>query len=116
LAAEVSSALETASLSEASWYFETATLVVQATSATLESNPSAAQFAASLPIDALPDDAAVVDLVYRPLKTSVLARAEERGLATVDGLGMLLHQGAIAFEMWTGFEPPLDVMRAALND
>jgi shikimate dehydrogenase len=35
---------------------------------------------------------------------------------TIDGLGMLLHQGAIAFEMWTGFEPPLDVMRTALED
>jgi shikimate dehydrogenase len=46
----------------------------------------------------------------------VLERAERYGLATVDGLGMLLHQGAIAFEMWTGFEPPIDVMRAALND
>jgi len=116
LAAEVSCTLEAAPLSEASWYFETATLLVQATSATLQSNPSALPFAASLPIDALPGDAAVVDMVYRPLKTSVLARAEERGLTIIDGLGMLLHQGAIAFEMWTGFEPPLDVMRAALNE
>jgi shikimate dehydrogenase len=116
LGAELACELEAAPLSEASWYFETATLLVQATSATLESNPGAMQFAASLPIDALPADAVVIDLVYDPLKTSVLARAEERGLAIVDGLGMLLHQGAIAFEMWTGFEPPLDVMRSALKD
>ena len=108
--------LDAAPLSEASWSFETATLLVQATSATLESNPGAVAFAAALPIDALPAEAAVVDMVYKPLKTSVLARAEERGLSIVDGLGMLLHQGAIAFEMWTGFEPPLDVMRSALND
>ena len=116
LRAHVECALDAAPLSEASWYFETATLFVQATSATLESNPGAMAFAASLPIDALPADAAVVDIVYKPLKTSVLARAEERGLTIVDGLGMLLHQGAIAFEMWTGLEPPLDVMRSALND
>ncbi len=109
-------ALEAAPLSEASWCFETATLFVQATSATLESNPRAFEFAASLPIDALPADAAVVDMVYKPLRTAVLARAEEFGLTIVDGLGMLLHQGALAFEMWTGFEPPLDVMRSALND
>ncbi len=108
--------LEAAPLSEASWYFETATLLVQATSATLESNPGASAFAAALPIDALPAEAAVVDMVYKPLKTSVLSRAEERGLTVVDGLGMLLHQGAIAFEMWTGVEPPLDVMRSVLND
>jgi shikimate dehydrogenase len=108
--------LESASLIEAAGCFEAATLLVQATSATLESNPGALEFAASLPIDLLPTDAAVVDMVYEPLKTSVLALAEERGLTIVDGLGMLLHQGAIAFEMWTGFEPPLDVMRSALND
>jgi len=116
LAPHVECSLDAALLSEASWYFETATLVVQATSATLESNPGAVEFAASLPIDALPADAAVVDMVYKPLKTTVLARAEEYGLSVVDGLGMLLHQGAIAFEMWTGFEPPLDVMRSALID
>ena len=112
----VECSLAAASLDEASSYFETAALLVQATSATLESNPGALEFAASLPFDALPDDAAVIDMVYKPLKTSVLARAEDRGLTIVDGLGMLLHQGAIAFEMWTGLEPPLDVMRSALND
>lgn len=116
LGAHVECALDAAPLSEARWSFETATLLVQATSATIESNPGAFAFAAALPIDALPAEAAVVDMVYRPLKTSVLARAEERGLSIVDGLGMLLHQGAIAFEMWTGFEPPLDVMRSALKD
>ncbi len=116
LAAHVECTLEAAPLSEASWYFDTATLLVQATSATLGSNPGALEFAASLPIDALPAEAAVVDMVYEPLRTTVLARAEDHGLSIVDGIGMLLHQGAIAFEMWTGFEPPIDVMRAALND
>lgn len=116
LAAHVECSLEAAPLSEASWYFDTATLLVQATSATLESNPHAGDFAASLPIDALPAEAAVVDMVYKPLETAVLARARQRGLTSVDGLGMLLHQGAIAFQMWTGYKPPLEVMRSALND
>jgi shikimate dehydrogenase len=116
LGAHVQCDLEAAPLGEAAGSFNAATLVVQATSATLDSNPRAQEFAASLPIDALPADAAIVDMVYKPLKTSVLACAEGRGLTIVNGLGMLLHQGAIAFEMWTGFEPPLDVMRAALND
>lgn len=101
---------------EAERCFRGASLLVQATSATLESNPSAADFAASLPIEALPGDATVVDMVYQPRRTTVLERAERRGLATVDGLGMLIHQGALAFEMWTGCEAPLDVMRAALDD
>ena len=108
--------LVAAPLGEAPAHFGSATLMVQATSATLESNKGAEEFAASLPIELLPAEAAVVDMVYQPLKTAVLARAEERGLSIVDGLGMLVHQGAIAFELWTGFEPPLDVMRAALDE
>jgi shikimate dehydrogenase len=69
-----------------------------------------------LPIDALPSDATVLDMVYKPLETTVLARAARRGLKVVDGLGMLVHQGAIAFEMWTGVPAPIDVMREALRD
>lgn len=107
--------LVAAPLGRAGKHFTTATVVVQATSATLGSNPGAREFAESLPMESLPADAAVLDMVYEPLKTAVLERAEARGLQIVDGLGMLLHQGAIAFEMWTGFEPPLDVMRAALS-
>lgn len=116
LAEHIDCTVEAACLSEADWHFDSATLVVQATSATLESNPRADEFAAMLPIDRLPADAVVVDMVYKPLKTTVLTRAEKRGLKIVDGLGMLLHQGAIAFEMWTGSAPPIEVMRRALDD
>ncbi|MGB8224452.1 MAG: shikimate dehydrogenase [Polyangiales bacterium] len=116
LAGRLEAELEWGPWSEARSYFESATLLVQATSATLESNPGAAEFAASLPIEVLPAEATVIDLVYKPLRTSVLARAEDRGLSVVDGLGMLLHQGSIAFEMWTGLVPPIDVMRSALTD
>jgi shikimate dehydrogenase len=91
------------------------TLLVQSTSATLASSPDAAGFAASLAIERLPERATVVDLVYRPRVTAVLARAQERGLKTVDGLGMLLHQGALAFELWTHMPAPLSVMREALE-
>ena len=107
--------LDAHALADSEECFAGTTLLVQATSATLESNPGAAEFAAALPIDRLPPEAAVVDMVYQPLRTTVLARAEAAGLHTVDGLGMLLHQGAIAFEMWTGRRAPIDVMRDALN-
>lgn len=90
-------------------------LLVQSTSATLASAPDAVGFAASLAIERLPARATVVDLVYRPRVTAVLARARERGLRTVDGLGMLLHQGALAFELWTHLPAPLAVMREALE-
>jgi len=92
----------------------TATLLVQATNATLHGNPDAAAFADSIPLDAMPRDATVTDLVYRPLRTTLLSRADSLGLHTVDGLGMLLHQGAVAFSRWTGQPAPLDVMRNAL--
>ena len=115
LQAHVDCGLGAAPLSEAAEHFGRATLLVQATSATLGSNRGAQAFADSLPIESLPSNAAVVDMVYDPLQTALLERAAKRGLITVDGLGMLLHQGAIAFEMWTGFEAPIDVMRAALD-
>jgi shikimate dehydrogenase len=56
----------------------------------------------------LPQDALVVDLTYRD--TDLLDAARARGLATLDGLGMLVHQGALAFERFTGQKAPLDVM------
>jgi shikimate dehydrogenase len=95
--------------------FDETDLLIQATSATLAGSPHAASFAASLPIARLPDHATVTDLVYAPLETTVLHAASARGLRTVDGLGMLLHQGAIAFELFLGVTPPLEVMRSALG-
>lgn len=53
----------------------------------------------------LPDDAIVTDIVYVPLQTPLLAAAARRGLKTVDGLGMLLHQAAPAFARWFGLTP-----------
>jgi shikimate dehydrogenase len=53
------------------------------------------------------------DLVYNPLETVFLARARAAGAATIDGLGMLVHQGAFAFEKWTGQLAPLEAMRQA---
>jgi shikimate dehydrogenase len=55
----------------------------------------------------LPAHLTVFDLVYNPLETRLLRQARESGARAVDGLGMLVRQGAIAFEMWTG-EGPVD--------
>lgn len=57
----------------------------------------------------------VTDLVYNPLLTPLLAAAAERGCRTVFGDGMLIHQGALAFTMWTGERAPLKEMREALS-
>ncbi len=53
----------------------------------------------------LPSGAAVADIVYAPLETPLLAQARARGLATVDGLGMLLHQAVPGFARWFGVRP-----------
>jgi len=54
----------------------------------------------------------VCDLIYK--KTPLLDAASKKGCKTLDGLGMLLHQGVIAFEIWTGIKPPVDIMRNAI--
>ncbi len=56
----------------------------------------------------------VMDLVYNPLRTRLLKEAEGIGCKTIDGSGMLVHQGAASLELWTGREPPIEVMRGAV--
>ena len=58
-----------------------------------------------LPLEGLKPETVVTDLVYTPLKTRLLEAAEEKGCTTVDGLGMLLHQGVPGFERWFGRRP-----------
>ena len=57
----------------------------------------------------------VYDIVYTPPETRLLQAAAEKGCHTIGGLGMLVHQGAIAFERWTGVNPPVETMRQALQ-
>jgi shikimate dehydrogenase len=95
--------------------FADATLIIQATSATLKGRPEAERFAAALPFDRLPEGSTVCDLVYAPRQTTVLEAAAARGHRTVDGLGMLLHQGTLSFERWFGRPAPVDAMRSALE-
>jgi shikimate dehydrogenase len=87
-----------------------ARVVIQAAAAGMEG----AAPPCDVPLDALEDGAVVFDLVYRPLETPLLAAARARGLRTIDGTRMLLHQGAAAFAAWTGRPAPLAVMEAAL--
>jgi shikimate dehydrogenase len=54
----------------------------------------------------------VADLVYNPLVTPLVAAAHERGVAAVNGIGMLIHQAALAFRLWTGEDAPLAAMSA----
>jgi shikimate dehydrogenase len=64
-------------------------------------------------LDRISHDAVIADLTYRD--TDLLLAGRERGLETVDGLPMLVHQGARAFELWTGFDAPVATMLEAAN-
>ena len=68
-----------------------------------------------LPLDAdfLAEYATVVDLVYRAGTTVLIREAERRGVSTIDGLEILVRQGALSFTLWTGLPAPLHSMRTA---
>ncbi|MDI6870005.1 MAG: shikimate dehydrogenase [Bacillota bacterium] len=86
-----------------------ADLVVNATSTAL------AGAGVPVPLEWLPPGRVYCDLAYGPAVAPVLEAARQRGLSVLGGEEMLLHQGALAFERWTGEKPSLDAMRAALR-
>ena len=75
-------------------------------------------------VDAMPpvdlsiarEDMLVADAVFNPPETRLLATAKAHGLPTLDGLSMLVYQGVIAFEMWTGKSPDEAAMKSALKE
>ncbi len=95
-----------------------AELVVNATPLGMASTgrqPAGSQPADQLPVaaDRLGSGQVVADLVYQPAITPLLAAAAQAGAITVGGLGMLVHQAALALTSWTGQPAPLDAMWAA---
>lgn len=63
-----------------------------------------------------PVGAAVYDLVYNPAETTLLRAARAGGLRRTNGLGMLVEQAALSFEIWTGMDAPREVMRQAVQE
>ena len=63
----------------------------------------------------LKQTAAAYDMIYQPVETKFLAAAKAAGCRVANGIGMLVHQGAKAFEIWTGKPAPVDVMRRAVE-
>jgi len=61
--------------------------------------------------DMLKPSLVVFDVVYNPVKTKLMRQAEQIGAQTISGLEMLVWQGALAFELWTGAKPPIELMR-----
>jgi len=85
-------------------------LLVNTTSVGMWPDTEVSPWPCDLPI---PGQLTVCDLVYNPPETLFLSQARVVGAETVGGLGMLVHQGAVAFELWTGRPAPLAIMRAA---
>jgi len=68
----------------------------------------------SLDYETIKPGLVVCDVIPNPPRTRFLEAAEARGAVTLDGLGMLVYQGAIAFKLWTGKDAPVEVMKQAL--
>jgi shikimate dehydrogenase len=90
--------------------FESADLIVNATTLGMAGAPSI-----DWPVRRAPSHCIVLDLVYAPMETKLLRSAAARGLTAVDGLGMLIHQGALAFGLWFGITPDVRLARARLT-
>ncbi len=100
MAAELEGPVQALSLERLDDILPKADVFVNATSLGMTGHPPL-----DIDLSPLPDDAVVADIVYVPLETELLKRARERGLRTVDGLGMLLHQAVPGFERWFGVRP-----------
>ena len=87
-------------------------VIVQATPVEMEGMDGRLEF----PFDLLREDTILVDVVYAPRKTPFLAEGEKRGHRILNGLGMLVYQGALAFEIWTGKAPDAKAMERAIDD
>ncbi len=85
-------------------------LVVNTTSLGMLPHTEASPWDGDIPLP----NAVICDLVYTPIRTKFLQQAVAQGLPIVDGTGMLIHQGAKAFEIWTGQPAPVDVLRQTL--
>jgi shikimate dehydrogenase len=85
-------------------------LIVNATSVGMENNPGL-----PLAAEGITPDQIVYDIIYWPLETEFLRAADEKGACTINGLRMLLFQGAESFSIWTGKPAPVDLMAAALK-
>jgi len=104
---------EARALSEVAHIDPATRLIVNTTPVGLSPHVDASPWPAEV---ALPAQALVFDLLNNPPRTRLMQQAEKQGLRAVNGWGMLVYQGAAAFKLWTGVEPPVEVMMTALRE
>lgn len=100
---------------EAGTALATCDLLVNTTSVGMAGGPAPDASPAPAPLTSMKGGAAVMDLVYRPAVTPLLRHAQAAGVANLNGLPMLVYQGASAFNIWTGVGAPVAAMRAAVE-
>jgi shikimate dehydrogenase len=88
-------------------------LIVNCTPVGMAPHLQASPWPVGLPF---PEHAAIYDLIYNPSETLLMRQARSAGLPAANGLGMLVEQAALSFEMWTGFVAPRQAMVATLQD
>lgn len=98
---------------EATPYAREYDCIVNCTSIGMHGGPAPGR--SPVDIASIPGEPFVVDIVYAPEETPFLADARRRGLRTLGGLPMLVFQGALSFELWTGAPAPIDTMFEALR-
>lgn len=91
-------------------WLEEVDLLVQTTSVGLRGEPF------SFSLQGISEQALVADIIFNPSQTAFLQDAIKQGCRTLNGLGMLLYQGALAWEFWLGGQAPVEAMRLALKD
>jgi shikimate dehydrogenase len=96
---------------EANTFLSNADLVVNATPVGLKASDTTLLF----DINVLPTRALVMDMIFNPPLTPFLSAARACGCRILNGLSMLLYQGALSFELWTGHPAPVEIMQAALG-
>lgn len=107
---ELDTSAEALSLDEAAMQLGEFGIIVQTTSAGLNHS----EFALPLSLENLSKTAIVADIVYNPLMTPFLAQSKEKGATVVTGLGMFIHQGALAYSYWTDVYPKAVVVEDVL--
>ena len=89
-----------------------APLIVNTTPLGMTPNVDSSVWPEQLPF---PQNSFVYDLVYNPTETKIMRQAKENRCGASNGLGMLVHQGAIAFELWTGYKPNVQLMAETIH-
>ncbi|SDN44469.1 shikimate dehydrogenase [Alkalicoccus daliensis] len=110
LAADCGASARAMTLNEAQAKLTEFDIIINSTS--IGMTPNIGQMPMSL--ETLSRDTLVCDLIYSPMKTRFLAEAEKKHVRTLNGMGMFVQQGAIAFEHWTGLDAPVEIMEEAI--